>query len=117
MLTRILIIVLALAGISGYAFFESRNLIRGPVIVVEEPNSGTLMRSATAQIKGWTKNISNISLNDRNITVNEQGQFDEKVALAQGLNVIKISAKDKFGRSKDVFVELIHKEGEELVVR
>ena len=55
------------------------------------------------------KNIKDISLNDRKIFIDEQGNFKEQLLLSYGYNVFKIKANDKFGRSVEKIVEIIYK--------
>lgn len=106
-LLRSLLIVLALSVIGGYTLYESKNLINGPMITLEEPLNGSSVSDSIIEVKGQVKNISFISINDRKITVDEKGVFKEKVLLSLGYNVVKISVNDKFGRAKETLVQLI----------
>ncbi len=105
---RITIAIVILLGIGGYTFYEFRNLLLGPVIVVETPASGSETNTPVTDIKGHAKNITRISMNDRDITVDAQGDFEEKFVLSQGNNIIKLAGVDRFGRHKDVFVEVLY---------
>ncbi len=105
---RITVVVFVLAGISGYTCYEFRNLFRGPIIVIESPKSGATFQSPVTEIKGSAHNMMHISMNDRDISVDENGTFNEKFALSKGSNIVKVSAKDKFGRHQDVFVEVLY---------
>ena len=53
------------------------------------------------KIIGGTKNIKKITLNDRQIYVDEFGDFNERLLLSQGYNIMKISAWDKFGKKTE----------------
>lgn len=112
MTVRVAITVVLLAGIVGYALYESENLLRGPIITIEKPIDGTTSDTSVIDIKGQTKNIVRISLNDRNISVDESGAFQEKYALFSGRNIIKVSAEDRFGRRSESFVEILYAESE-----
>jgi len=118
MKTRIIIALLILVGIGGYAFYESRNLLRGPVITIDQPVTGATFNSPITDIKGRVQNMVQISMNDRKISVDESGNFQEKYVLSNGNNVVKVTAEDRFGRKKDVLVEIIYNEpSESLVLR
>lgn len=118
MKTRIIIATLILVGIGGYAFYESTDLRRGPVITIDQPVTGATFNSPVTDIKGRVENMVHISMNDRAISVDEAGNFQEKYVLSNGNNVVKVSAKDRFGRKKDVLVEIIYNEpSESLVLR
>jgi len=105
---RIAIAIFVLIGISGYTFYEFRNLLRGPVITIESPTNGSVFRSPVTEVKGTAQNMMHISMNDRDISVDENGVFLEKFALSKGSNIIKVSARDKFGRNQDVFLEVLY---------
>lgn len=110
---RSIIAILVLTAIGGYALYESRNIINGPLLKLVEPTNGLSTSDSTIEIKGQTENISSISINDRKITVDEAGWFQEKVLLSLGYNVIKISVYDRFGREKKTLMELVRKESEQ----
>jgi len=118
MLARIVIVCLVLVGIGSYSVFEFRYIIGGPKINIETPTNGEISKTSVADIKGHAANISRINMNGRDISVNEEGQFQEKFVLANGSNVVKISAEDRFGRKNEKLVEIFYTEpGEPLVLR
>lgn len=105
---RISVTLLILLGICTYTGYEFRNLVRGPIIVIEAPENGTEVETPVTHIKGRVKNIARISMNDRDISVDAQGEFEEKFVLSQGSNVIKLAGQDRFGRKKSVYVEVLY---------
>ncbi|MEK7185247.1 MAG: hypothetical protein AAB726_01365 [Patescibacteria group bacterium] len=107
---RVSIIALICVAIAGYALYEARNIIAGPVIFVDEPTNGATTRQSLLEVRGRTKNISSITLNDRPITVDESGIFKEEITLTTGYNVAKVSGQDRFGRQKEILVEIIREE-------
>ena len=106
--TRIAIIGLFVLAIGGYAMLTARNLIAGPVVELIEPKNGENLEEELVAVKGRTKNIVSISLNDHPITVDQQGNFEEKIILAQGYNIIKFEVTDRFGGERDYLFELTH---------
>lgn len=112
MIIRVTMAAVLLAGIVGYALYESKNLLRGPIIMIEKPIDGATSNASVIDIKGRAENIVRISLNDRNISVDESGVFQEKYALFNGRNIIKVSAEDRFGRHSESFVEILYAEPE-----
>ncbi len=105
---RISITLFVLLGITAYTGYEFRNLILGPVIIIETPKNGTEVKTPVTNIRGHAKNIARISMNDRDISVDAQGEFEEKFVLSEGSNIIKLAGQDRFGRKKDVFVEVLY---------
>lgn len=95
--------------IFGYALFQARNIISGPVIKIQTPENGISLNYSLVNIEGTAKNISHISFNDRQIFTDEDGEFSEKLLLSYGYNIITIKARDRFGRETKEILELIYK--------
>jgi len=96
--------------ILSYSFYQSRSLIAGPLITINEPENGSTVPSQLVTIAGTAKNINKIDLDDRPIYVDEAGVFSEKLLLSEGYNIIKISAWDKFSKKTEKTIELVYKE-------
>lgn len=94
--------------ILGYSFYQSRNLLTGPVITVSEPKNGSTFPEQLVKIAGIAKNINKITLDDRPIYVDEVGVFSEKLLLSEGYNIVKISAWDKFNKKIEKTIELVY---------
>ena len=92
----------------GYAYYQSRSLIEGGEIFIEYPLSGSLLDTPIVEIRGKALRISDITLNDRKIYVDENGVFQEQVLLARGYNIFKIEIEDTFHYKKHQFIELIY---------
>lgn len=82
----------------GYAIFSARHIITGPIINVSSPKDGEVLSDNFADIRGVSENLNYISLNDRQIFIDDNGNFREKLLLYPGLNILKFYGKDKFGR-------------------
>jgi hypothetical protein len=95
--------------ILGYSFFQFRNLIFGPQISVELPLDGQTYLDPLIEIKGSVTNVSYLGLDDRPIFTDTSGNFDEKILLSPGYNIIKIDAQDKFGKKSQKILQIIYK--------
>ena len=101
------LIILGILSIVFYALFELRHLIAGPVISIEYPASGATLIESLIELRGKTQNVAYLSLNDRPIYVDSKGQVREPLLLSDGYNVIRIKAKDRFGRQAEERLELL----------
>ena len=101
--------ILFIILIFAYAFFEARNIVLGPQILITTPVGGTTVTSQLVEITGGTKNIKDITLEGRNIYIDEAGVFTEKLLLYPGYNSFTFKAKDKFNRHTKKTLELIYK--------
>jgi len=91
--------VVLFAAIIGYGLFTSRFLIEGPIVTIDSPKNGTTETSPLVEIDGTAQNITYITLDDRQIYIDATGHFSEKLLLQPGYSIIKVYAKDRFGRS------------------
>lgn len=103
---RIGIVILLFLIILAYAYLQARKILEGPEIHISSPKNGSTVYTSLLSINGQTKNINFISLDDRPIFIDEQGNFNEKLLLYPGYNIMKFEAKDKFGKDKLVLLQV-----------
>jgi hypothetical protein len=108
-LLKIITISIVLLCFFGYTAYEIQKVLFGPQIKVTAPLNGSLVSSSSVEIIGIAKNIKDISLDDRKIFIDEQGNFKEELLLSYGYNAISIKAEDKFGRKTEKIIEVIYK--------
>jgi hypothetical protein len=94
----------------GYSIFQAQKIIRGPIINVLSPLNGATYITPLLEIKGATRNVSSITLNDRILYIDRSGNFIDALLLIPGYNIIKLEAKDKFGAKTKKIIEIIYKE-------
>jgi len=80
-----------------YAFFRSHDLIFGVKIRNVNLEDGAVVSESVIKIAGNAKNAIKLALNGREIFINQEGDFEETIALLEGYNIINIKAEDKFG--------------------
>lgn len=105
---RTIALFLFIVVIAGYVLFQTRNLIYGPVIVINSPQNGAAVSESLISIDGVAKNISFINLNGGQIFVDEEGKFNQQLLLSRGYNIMTLQAQDKFGRETSKTLELIY---------
>ncbi len=93
----------------GYGLYEAQRIVTGPEIALAYPLNGATVSESLMSVSGVAKNITDISLNDKKIFVDEKGNFNEQLLLSYGYNVLSVKAQDKFGRSTEKKVEVIYK--------
>lgn len=108
-LLKVIIISIILLCLFGYTAYEIQKIVFGPRIEILSPKNGSVISNSLTEITGIAKNIKDISLNDRKIFIDEQGNFKEELLLSYGYNTITIKADDKFGRSVEKIIEVIYK--------
>ncbi|HEV7702139.1 MAG TPA: hypothetical protein VGO63_01690 [Candidatus Paceibacterota bacterium] len=96
-----------------FAFFRSYDLVFGVKIKNVRVNEAALQSGATIpesvmQVSGVAKNAIHLSMNGREISVDQSGNFNETIALLPGYNIMNITARDKFGYIDEKNYQLIH---------
>ena len=92
-----------------YAFFRSEDLIFGVKIQNVNIVDGATLADNILKITGNAKNAIKLTLNGREISIDQQGNFSETIALLGGYNIINIKAEDKFGNIDEKNYKLIYK--------
>jgi hypothetical protein len=88
----------------AYAYFEARGILFGPRIHLN--STQTISRQQFVRIEGTTERITSLVMNGAEITVTEDGAFNEPYLLSPGSNRIVFAAKDKYGNSTESSLEL-----------
>lgn len=91
-----------------YAFIRSKGLIFGVKIKNVNIENGAKVTESILNLTGNAKNAVNLTLNDREISINQAGNFNETISLLPGYNTITLKAKDKFGNSDQEDYQLIY---------
>src|SRR5436190_14808991 len=108
---RIAIFSVFFIFIITYAFVRSRDLIFGVKIKDVNITDGAKFTTSVVEIKGNAKNATNLTLDGREISIDQNGNFDETMALLLGYNVVSIRAIDKFGHIDEKNYKLIYSAG------
>lgn len=111
---RISLIILFFVIILGYGYYRSKDLIFGVKIRNVSfggapAQSGATVTEPVLAITGNAKNAVLLTLDDREISIDQAGDFTESLALQPGYNIITIRAKDTFGHLDEKDYQLIYK--------
>jgi hypothetical protein len=93
---KVFTIILAVILLICYGLYNARDLILGPTIDITSPSHFIETTENTIIIKGVAKNVTFISLNERPISIDTEGNFEEKLLLSTGSNIIKLKGRDRF---------------------
>ena len=91
-----------------YSFFRSKDLIFGVKIKDVNIVDGTKVTDNILKITGNAKNAVLLTLDDRPISIDQKGNFNETIALSPGYNIINIKAKDQFGNNDEKNYKLMY---------
>lgn len=125
-LIKICLAVLAIFVVFLYIWFQLSGLSKSPVLTILDPSEDKTINDDVIVLVGETDPESEVNINDQPIQVDGNGKFKETIALQDGLNVLKIIANNKFGKSaeikRNIMVELTgdlerQKENEKLALK
>lgn len=101
----------------GYVGFEVMKIFSPPALTVTAPADNLTVASVTITVTGTTDPDATLTVNGKEIYLDERGNFSEIVSLQEGLNVIDVSSVKK--RSKPTVVTrriLLHSDVPQLQV-
>ncbi len=91
-----IISILLFLGFSGYIFIQVRSFAKAPKLEITSPDSFEFSANSSGlKVEGKTDTGASIFINEQPIGVDLGGGFSEEVRLREGLNEIKVSAKNK----------------------
>lgn len=107
--SRNIILIIVFVFLIAYSLYQARFLIFGPEIKIFYPKDGEVVIDRIVVMEGLAKNISWISLNDRQIFTDEKGQWSEKLIVSPGTSIMTVKVRDRFGRAREKSIHIILK--------
>ena len=101
------ILAIAIIVYSMYAFWD---YVDGPRLTLTFPQDGYSTSSPLIAVTGVAERAHFISLNDRAIYIDEQGNFKETLLLNPGYTIIKVFVRDRFGREQSSLINVLRTE-------
>lgn len=94
--------IIAVSLIFGYFWHQLSYLIYPPNIEIAQPASDFTTPEEFLEISGQTKPDVYLTINGKEVYVDNKGFFQSVVSLKLGLNIFKIEARDRFGKTNTV---------------
>ena len=85
-----------------FAWFLASQLMGftgAPSLHIDEPHSDAIIEMPTIHVRGTTEKESQLTVNGREITMNENGVFDQEIQLVPGVNTLQFVAQNRFGKT------------------
>jgi hypothetical protein len=105
--TRTIILIALGVLFVAYILFQARFVLLGPGISIESHQNGQIVETAAITLSGTAKNAAWLSLNGRQIFTDEKGFWSEKLILSEGVSIMTLRVRDRFGREKTESVSLV----------
>lgn len=97
-----LAVAVALIAILGYFIYQLDFLIASPKLILEYPSQDITIRASSVKIFGQAEYSVKLTINGEQIFVDNEGRFSQEINLNPGLNVLKINAINRFGKTSEI---------------
>jgi len=81
-----------------YLAFAAKTIISPPFLSVESPRENLATAAKTIKVAGKAEAESQVTINGRRALLDAEGNFSENVNLKNGINIISVRAKKRYGR-------------------
>jgi hypothetical protein len=96
--------------IIGYSIFQTKAITKGVNLTLSGIKDGQSFDSNVLTLVGQALHAKHISINDREILVDQENNFTEEIVLSPGYNIITIEAEDKFDKKVKNTYHVYYKE-------
>lgn len=91
-----------------YGLYQSRGILSGPLISITTPQNGETVFAPLVQVAGSAPRVKDLTLNGRSIFIDMEGNFNERLLLLPGYNIIELTARDVGGKEARRTIELVY---------
>ena len=102
----LLIVAVVLFSYLGYYLLNTFSL---PKVEIYQPPDNLVTQDNFVDVIGRADSKTQITINDKPITKDADGNFQERINLDKGINTIIISAQDKYSRKKIITKQVLVK--------
>ena len=86
-------IALFLLSILGYIAFQIYKFQSPPIISILEPSDNTVTTFENITVKGNTQHDSIVEINEKPVSMDDDGNFEKEITLIEGTNIITVKAR------------------------
>jgi len=101
------LMLLAAAGLGAYFIFAAQQMMSPPQVVVSSPEDGLVTHDKTLVVEGHTEREVGLLINGKPVNIDSEGNFNDRLDLHDGLNVIEVVATKKHGKETKVTRRII----------
>jgi cytoskeletal protein RodZ len=93
---------LGVAVTAGYIVSQVFGLAAPPKLELAKPSANQVVTSETVDVVGKTTPGAEVAINNQPVPADPNGNFSEHVRVLSGTNLLRVTAKNKSGRSRAV---------------
>lgn len=96
-----------LLSVFGYIWLQVASFAAAPPLEIVSPQGELKVSVETVEIRGQTDGDAILEINDQPVAVDETGIFRQEIKLMDGVNAIKISAKNKVDKETTKIIQVL----------
>ncbi len=104
----LIVFVLFLILVGLYFYREIGFLTKAPALEISQPPTDITIKQETFEIIGTTDPSAYLTVNDKEVYINKEGNFKTEVNLLEGVNTITIQAKNRFDKINEIIRRIIY---------
>jgi len=104
----LVIFILFLIGVGWYFWHEVCFLIKPLDLEIIQPLTDITANQENFEIIGRTNPVAYLTVNGQEVYIDKEGNFRKEISLTNGLNIIKIEAKNRFGKTNTIIRRIIY---------
>lgn len=85
-------------GVAGYVWWQIQGFMAAPPLEVALPTPEMVVSSPSITIAGRTDATASVTINAEKVATAPDGAFSQEVRLANGINMIEISARNRLNK-------------------
>lgn len=89
-----------------YVLVQAFSVNHTPSLVITEPKADTVLQGSSVMVKGKTEPGITVTVNDQNVLVQNDGNFETILGVAPGQKDFRFVATNRFGKQKHELVSL-----------
>ncbi len=101
------LLLLAAAGLGSYFLIAAQRLVAPPSVTIISPQDGLVTQERTLVVEGQTEREVSLLINGKPVNIDSDGNFNDRLDLHDGLNVIEVVAAKKHGKETKVTRRII----------
>ena len=101
------IFILFLVVVVWFFWKEICYLIKPPELEIIQPSIDITVNQENFEIIGKTSPVAYLTVNGQEVYIDKAGNFKKEIELSNGVNMIKIEAKNRFGKTNTIIRRII----------
>jgi transcriptional regulator with XRE-family HTH domain len=110
------LIILAFVGVLAYIGYQFRQFATPPELSINYPPDNITIESGSITVEGKTNPHADLLINQQFIPIEEDGSFRSVINLQNGINFIKVTAKNRINKENNITRKILAKVPENIAV-